>query len=363
MFLGGCQLISGLSDIELRRSSEGEGGAGGKLSSSSTGIPASSGSGAGGAGGGPLCPAPCIGEWLQAGADVQQIALGAPYIYWLQGPAGARELMRASGAGGQPEHLAGPKPIERFDVDTSGLYLAWIESGPNAGVYAAPMSALDKPVLVSGIVSGAEIYQDVALTVSYTYWFKSENGVGSVWRGVNTIWTPESVDPMTGALFGNGFFISAATQTVFWMDPKGVRVSPDLVGPVGTISGTENVPQSNAFGLTANSARIFWTEGDVNGLIQSVPIGGTSQGGIEVLASRVYPRHILSTDLRLYWFEQASTDCAASVLYTVALPLSAGPVPEAVTNVSSCPTNLIQDATFIYWAAGPKIYRMLKPTQ
>ncbi len=348
---GGCQLLSGLDDLELER---GEGGNRSSTSSSSTGA-----AGAGGAGGSAPCPAPCIAIWAAASSNISRLAMGTSYLYWLEGKDANAGIFKIPLASGPPVRVAGPQSISRFGVEVSDVYMAWTQTGTDTGVYGiftgdtASVHAIEVPG-----VNGAN-YKDIAMTTAYAFWHDSMKA--SISRASTATWLLESVDSSGAVFYGDGFASVPLAQMVYWLDSKGIRYSIGTpVNSVGLIAGSETLFLANAFGLAVDSAFIYWTAGDINGSINAFPIMGGVAESLISLGGRAFPRSILSTGTQLYWFDALDATCANSVLYSTALPLSLGSAPVVLRSGIPCPTNLVQDSGHIYWATGSAIYRMPK---
>lgn len=347
---GGCQLISGLDDLAVHKGS----GGGSAQSSSSGQSSASSSSG----GGSSTCTVPPCVETLQiTAAEVHRVAVSVQHLYWLEGEVGTKAgIFRVplTALTASPEPVVSPRPILRFAVDLAGAHVVWSETESAAGVYVISAFNLGAEY---ALLDGGQGYgfSDVAAATSYGFWY--EAGKNQVQRLQFGTQAPAVVGMLSDPMHGDGFTTYAPLDRVYWIDSQGIQVVEGL-NPVKVAVGSGAELAENLFGLAADSIYFYWTAGTDKGTVNAYPIDGSVSGATTTMPNQLYPRHIISSGTRLYWFNGQDAACAGSVLEHTALPLTAASVAEALPGTYVCPSNLAQDGAHIYWAAGNAIYRM-----
>jgi hypothetical protein len=78
-----------------------------------------------------------------------------------------------------------------------------------------------------------------------------------------------------------------------------------------------------------------------------------------IAGTQPFPSHILASEIDLHWTTDGDADCVLGNGSVRRAALDSDTVSTLAEGLL-CPTNFVEDASYIYWGAGSKIFRAPK---
>lgn len=372
---GGCQLVSGLADLDARDAAgPGSGGAGGEGvgAGGAGGSAGGAGGAAGGAGGGTggaggmmpaagcelppnECPIVLVSD---AQVDVQMLAIDSQSIYWAtQGepfpPTG--QIWRANLDGTVPMLLGLEVNPHDLVVDEPEGLIFWAD---NRDISSGTIRyGSNKAVNMSGTATTSSMFPINLLTIGTLSAALFYTSVAN--QSINRV--PSETKPLTAVniytmLQGFPQNIVVEDESLYWPETVQVRRMSDAGAGMPMVDGL--------FTLESGSLRGIDVE---NGLVYAATVANDT-GGIVVwsqspdkptsLATDPSPKHVLADGVNVYWTSDSSPECSDGKGYVRRKSLISGDPHVTLAGSLPCPTELVKDENFVYWGAGKSIYRV-----
>lgn len=367
-FASACRGLTGLDDLEFEAASGdadagsvgsvggvggGQGGAGGE----------GGGPGGGGAGGGGSpclmsnseCPTVLIPD---TGVQVNLLAVDDDRLYFAhEGAIGSAKssIYSAQKSGGEIKLLASGRSPARMVVDPIDKLLFWIDRDvANGQILAMASDGSSSDIFL--IMSEAYLFGSLAIGTSSQALFYTAPSAGLIGR-VESALNPSSSAVLYTYAAALETALDIEGDTLYWSESNTIRRLNDAG------SGSPKLDAAIAIGgsphdLDAAWGNVFYTLRTDSGSVMYVAEG--TQVVFPFADAQAFPSHILVTETAVYWVNDGDAGCAEGKASVWRKGLSLDK-PVMVAAGLPCPSNLAQDAAYVYWGAGNQIYRSPKP--
>jgi hypothetical protein len=338
--LGGCQILSGLDDLEVR---------GGEVSASS----ASSASAGGGGGMDPCGSGGCNPEFLVGTlVPVHFIAVDSEHVYWAwkgSSPGGGYIYRAALNGPGSPELLIKNVEPVGLVVNDSTKTLYWIDAiNAGSGVYSVKSVSTSDVGIITDVDTSASVADWRALT-------KTPDGQ-IFWADAVAKQILKADAGLHFSDTGAPFVIAPDATNLYWFD--GDSIDTGLIAGMGHVKVATAVPDT--YGVAVDDKFVYWTENVENGLVWASS-KNPMMGEVFLAAAVPRPSHIIAAGKFIYYAVQQAPFCEQGAGMIMRLPAGlSGGVPVPVVGGQVCPSHFVQTDDYVYWGSVGTIYRIAK---
>ncbi|HZF49527.1 MAG TPA: hypothetical protein VE093_12800 [Polyangiaceae bacterium] len=368
-----CRGLTGVDDLEFQGAGTataasggggGQGGEGGALVGGGGGSGGGGNGGSGGSGGGSVepvvgctlpvqaCPTVLIGDTK---AKVDILAMDSTHLYWASRGAqglGSGSIGRVKKDGGEVVPIIQNVSPRGLVVDPIDSLVFWTNEQKVSGELRAIPS--DMSGLQSSLVVVDELPLE-ALTIGTAnqLLFYTVPSNGLIYRVSSTTSASGLVNIYNGpSALQTDLVVDG--DTLFWTEPGQIGRIEDASGAADSLYWI-TLPSGDPYRIDVANGSIYYTLRQGIGSVKA--IDRVTFSITTIAGTQPFPSHILASEIGLHWATDGDADC---LLGNGSVRRS---IDDAVATLAEgllCPTNFVEDASYIYWGAGSRIFRAPK---